>query len=133
MLRTTISNILFVAAGGAAGSALRYLVSLAMAPSEPGKFPVHTLIVNVAGCLLMGLLAPLLMSRTGLPDGVRLLVTTGLLGGLTTYSTFNHEMLLLLQYHGPLRSAAYFLATVLSCLVAGFAGLLLSTLVSPQG
>lgn len=79
-------TVLLVAAGGAVGAALRYLVGRRLAAS---RFPWATLQVNAAGCLLLGVVA------TGTNDDVRLLLGTGVAGGLTTYSAFALDTVLL--------------------------------------
>jgi CrcB protein len=92
-----------VATGGAAGSVLRYLVSgftqRALVPGAGAfaAFPAGTLMVNVTGSLLIGLLAGLAESRALLGPDARLLLVTGVLGGYTTFSAFSLETLLLLR------------------------------------
>ncbi|MBL8200952.1 MAG: fluoride efflux transporter CrcB [Chromatiales bacterium] len=92
-----------MATGGAAGSVLRYLVSgVAQRALVPGagalaSFPAGTLVVNVTGSLLIGLLAGLAESRALLGPEARLLLVTGLLGGYTTFSAFSLETLVLLR------------------------------------
>jgi CrcB protein len=92
-----------VAFGGAGGSVLRYLVSgvaqraFAPAGGALASFPAGTLVVNVTGSLLIGLLAGLAESRALLGPDARLLLVTGLLGGYTTFSAFSLETLVLLR------------------------------------
>jgi CrcB protein len=92
-----------VASGGAAGSVLRYVVSgFAQRVLVPGAgpfaaFPAGTLVVNVSGSLLIGLVAGLAESRALIGPDVRLLLVTGVLGGYTTFSAFSLETLLLLR------------------------------------
>ena len=85
-------NVLAVAAGGALGAAARYgLSGLASKWSERG-LPIGTLLVNLVGCLLIGLLVPwMLGDRVARPE-VRSFVLIGLLGGLTTFSTYGYEV-----------------------------------------
>ena len=98
-----VRDLLLVAGGGAAGSVLRYLVSgVAQRVLVPGAgtlatFPAGTLVVNVTGSLLIGLLAGLAESRAVFGPEVRLLLVTGFLGGYTTFSAFSLETLLLLR------------------------------------
>ncbi len=84
-----MTGLLLVAAGGAAGSVLRHLVSLALAPAGSG-FPWATLLVNVLGSAAIGAAA-----AAGLEGQARLLVVTGFLGGFTTFSAFSLEAVML--------------------------------------
>ncbi|WP_293369606.1 fluoride efflux transporter CrcB [Nevskia sp.] len=87
--------ILAVAAGGALGSVARYLMSTVLRSTAPG-FPWGTLLVNVVGGLAMGLITAYALTRPGaLSDTVRIGLTTGILGGFTTFSAFSIETLLL--------------------------------------
>jgi CrcB protein len=79
--------------------------------------PIATLAVNVLGSFLLTLFASLAMSR-GFSEPTRLLLTTGICGGFTTYSTFNAELLQL----GPQKGALYAFATLGLCLGAGLLG-----------
>lgn len=108
----------YVAAGGAIGSWLRYLVARAFMPML-GSFPWATLTVNVTGSMAMGLLAGWLARFGSHSEGWRLLLGVGMLGGFTTFSAFSLEFALLVE-RGEIGTAA---AYVLASLVAGFAGL----------
>ena len=85
-----------VALGGAIGCVARYLSTLGAARLLGTTFPYGTMLVNVVGCLLAGLVFGLIETR-GLPSVVRLLVLTGFLGGFTTFSTFALETVDFLQ------------------------------------
>lgn len=88
-------NVVFaIAFGGALGSVARYYVSTAARLAFPG-FPWGTLIVNVAGGLVMGVIAAVALARPGFSDPLRLGLTTGVLGGFTTFSAFSLETMLL--------------------------------------
>jgi CrcB protein len=94
MERAMVQTLILVAAGGAAGSVLRYLVSLgALRAFGPG-FPWGTLAVNVAGSVVIGALAVVL---TGPRAGLSPLLVAGFLGGFTTFSTFSLDALRLWQ------------------------------------
>ena len=98
-----VREFLLVASGGAFGSVVRYAVSGAaqrwLVPGAGvfGSFPAGTLVVNVSGSLLIGLVAGLAESRALLGAEARLLLVTGILGGYTTFSAFSLETLLLLR------------------------------------
>ena len=92
-----MERLLLVALGGAIGSALRYLVAiLAVAWLGPG-FPWGTLAVNLVGSFAIGLVQQLALEGLVLGEDARLLLTTGVLGGLTTYSAFSYETVRLME------------------------------------
>ncbi len=92
-----METILFVAIGGGVGSVTRYLTSVWAAGRFGVDFPYGTLLVNVVGCYLIGLFMVLATERFMLPAHWRLLVASGFLGGLTTFSSFSYESLKLVQ------------------------------------
>ena len=113
--------IVFLGAG--IGGALRHGVNLAAARLFGFDFPYGTLIVNLLGSLLMGVLAGYFAYRTGIPQHVRLFLTTGVLGGFTTFSAFSLDAALLMERHAYWSAAAYMAGSVLLSLLALFAGL----------
>lgn len=118
-----MAQFLWICLGGAVGTGARYLVALFALRLLGPAFPWGTLLVNVVGSFLLGALMHLGLTSEWLSPGLRLTLTTGLMGGFTTYSTFNYETL------GYLREGAFGLAllnvgaTLLLCLVAGYLGL----------
>lgn len=84
------NRVLIVGLGGFFGAALRYIVS-GVTQRFMGDFPIGTLIVNVIGGLLMGFIMEASTSLWPVPMNVRIFLTTGILGGLTTFSTFSYE------------------------------------------
>jgi CrcB protein len=109
MERAMVQTLILVAAGGAAGSVLRYLVSLgALRAFGPG-FPWGTLAVNVAGSVVIGALAVVL---TGPRAGLSPLLMAGFLGGFTTFSTFSLDALRLWQGGQAGLAAAYVAGSV---------------------
>ncbi len=84
-------DIALVALGGATGSVLRYLVGRLMGPQADVSVPWHTIIVNVSGAFVIGLLI-VLAARGGWPGWWRPLIAVGILGGYTTFSTFSLEV-----------------------------------------
>ena len=88
-------NVLFVAAGGAVGSVLRYLIATNIHKSYPNFAPYGTFIVNVTGCLLIGLLMGWVAAQKLMSPQLQLLLIAGFCGSFTTFSTFAHEANLL--------------------------------------
>ena len=118
-----MSRFLLVCLGGAFGTGARYLVAL-WAPRMFGvSFPYATLIVNALGSFLLGAIMHVGLNTALLSPTARLVLATGVMGGFTTYSTFNYETT---EY---LRAGAFALAgwnvaaTLLLCLLAGALGL----------
>ena len=91
-----MTKVLLVALGGALGAALRYGTYLLATRFWAGALPLGTWIVNLSGCLLIGVLVPLL-GRGTVPDGLHLFFVVGLLGAFTTFSTYSLETLTLLR------------------------------------
>lgn len=89
-MNINLSKLLVVGLGGFLGAALRYTIACATSKSF-GDFPVGTLIVNIAGGLIMGFIMEASSSVWPIPDNVRVFLTTGIMGGLTTFSTFSYE------------------------------------------
>ncbi len=83
--------VLWVGVGGFIGSVLRYLVSGVVQQASSIQFPIGTLVVNVAGCFVIGFLSQLADSRGIFTVETRGFVFTGILGGFTTFSTFSNE------------------------------------------
>lgn len=113
--------------GGGLGALSRWAVALALGPRAVVPFPWATLIVNVAGCFVLGLLAALFAGRLPLSPPLRLGLTTGFLGGLTTFSTFGHETVRLLFEGAPLRATLNVAANVGLGLPAAALGVWLGT------
>lgn len=114
---------LLVALGGAAGSALRYGVNLGAIAMLGVSWPYGTFIVNVLGSFALGVVMEALGGRMLAGVDLRLVLGTGLLGGFTTYSSFNLETIRLWEQGAQGRAAAYAIATAVVCLGAGFLGL----------
>lgn len=118
-------NLLSVAAGGAIGASARFLVGVAIG-SQPGRFPWATLTVNLLGCFIAGALSAWLMTRGSLSANTVLFLSTGLLGGFTTFSAFSVESLRLAE-SGQISLAAINIFTNLTgCLLAVAVGWLLA-------
>ena len=114
------STLLFVALGGAIGASLRYLVGLAVA------FPWGTMTVNVAGSLIMGMLAAALMFSGKGPSFAVPFLMTGVLGGFTTFSAFSLDAWRLFEAGRPGTAALYVTASVVLSLAACGIGIFLA-------
>ena len=113
-----LKQLILVGAGGAAGSILRFSVSLISARLVNSGFPIATFCANVTGCLLIGFFSATFPGEDA--KDIRLLLTTGFCGGYTTFSAFSAENLKLLQ-SGQTMSAA---VNILASVVAGIAAVL---------
>lgn len=113
-----MSQLLFIAAGGALGAVMRFMVSNAVYSVAGRDFPYGTLAVNVLGSLLMGALYVLLVER--LTDAVewRAFLLIGVLGAFTTFSTFSMETVALLEGGEPFRALMNILLSVTVCVLA---------------
>ena len=114
---------LIVFLAGGAGAVARYAVGGWVAQAAGSGFPWGTLTVNVSGSFLISLVIQIALASDAISPEVRLALTTGLLGGYTTYSTFNYETIALLREGAWQIAAINVAATLLLCLAAGFAGL----------
>ena len=115
-------RLLWISLGGAVGTAARYLLSGWVLRSTGPGFPWGTLAVNAIGSFLLGLLMQIALGSTLFSPTLRLTLTTGVMGGFTTYSTFNYETLRSFQDGAWLIAFANLGATVLGCLAAGLLG-----------
>ncbi|MFY9685872.1 MAG: fluoride efflux transporter CrcB [Pseudolabrys sp.] len=118
-------GFLIVFIGGGIGAALRHGFNLAFARLVGTAFPYATLFENVSGSLVMGLLIAWFAFKSGIPQHWQLFLTTGILGGYTTFSTFSLDVALLYQ-RGELGLAAlYVLLSVVLSIGGLFGGLAL--------
>ena len=113
MLPDTIRNIIAVGAGSFIGGIARYLVSLAMKGISKG-FPWATILVNLLGCLIIGLLWGFLSRNASESTSWGLFLTVGLCGGFTTFSTFSKEALTKLQTGQIWGFASYIAISILA-------------------
>ena len=122
-------RFLWICLGGALGTGCRYLLSGWLQRRMGAAFPYGTLAVNLLGSFLLGLILEVALTTNALSLELRLALTTGVMGGFTTYSTFNYETLQLLLDEGWLLAAANLGMTVIGCLLAGALGLLCGRLI----
>ena len=117
-----LKNLVFVAMGGAVGAMLRYGVSSGIYSWFGRSFPYGTLVVNVAGSFAIGLLSILLVERFNVPHEWRLALVVGVLGALTTFSTFSWDTLDLMQQGLMQRAFFNVLLNVVLCISAAWMG-----------
>lgn len=113
---------LWVALGGALGTLMRYGVTVGMARVAGVAWPFGTFTVNVLGSFGLAFLMELAPQRSVAGVDVRLVLGTGMLGGFTTYSSFNLETLRMAQQMGWGRASVYVTATLVVCFVGGLLG-----------
>jgi CrcB protein len=126
-----MSVILWVAAGGAIGSATRYAVGVASERLVGADFPWGTLAVNVSGCFAMGILAAL-VGQNFLPNqNLKAFLGIGILGGFTTFSAYSLDFLQLAERREYLAAALYGAGSVALSLAAVLLGIWLIRAASP--
>ena len=108
--------------GAGVGGALRHGFNLGSARLFGGGFPTGTLIVNVLGSFVMGLFTGYFLARPGSSQQLRLFLTTGVLGGFTTFSAFSLDTALLIERHAYVLAGAYVLGSVVASIMALFIG-----------
>lgn len=118
-------NVFLVAAGGALGSVLRYLVGLFFTRWLGPAFPWGTLTVNVLGSFAIGFLAEAIARRFDASVELRVFLVTGILGGFTTFSSFSLDTAVLFERGAFAATAGYLAASLGLSLAAVFAGLAL--------
>jgi CrcB protein len=121
MSTVTFSTFLALCAGSVIGATLRWLAQIVLNPVLP-TLPLGTLLVNVVGGFVIGIAVAVFQSMPDLPQHWRIFAITGVLGGLTTFSSFTAESMLLLQEGRPGWAFAHAAAHVLGALAACFAG-----------
>ena len=115
-------RLFWICLGGAFGSGARYLISGWVLDYFGPAFPSGTLAVNVIGSFLIGALMFLGVEAGMMSPTLRLALTTGVMGGFTTYSAFSYETMRLLQDGAGMLALLNVLATLVTCLVACFLG-----------
>jgi CrcB protein len=110
-----VQRVLLVALGGAVGSALRYLTAVLALRWFGADFPWGTLVVNLVGSFLIGVVNELGGDALKLSPDARLFLATGVMGGLTTYSAFSYETARLIGAHAWVTAGVYVGVTTLAC------------------
>lgn len=116
----------WISLGGALGTGARYLMSGWALSLLGASFPYGTLAVNVIGSFLIGILMHVGLMTEVLSPTTRVVLTTGVMGGFTTYSSFNYETLQYLQNGETWRGLGNIILMVVACLVSGLMGLVLA-------
>jgi len=117
-----MERFFWICLAGALGTGTRYLVGLWALSRFGPEFPYGTLFVNVAGCFLMAVVMQLSISLVAFPPNLRFALTTGFMGGLTTYSSFNYETTRLVAQGARNAALANLALTLLLCAGAGLLG-----------
>lgn len=121
-----MERLVWICLGGAVGSGARYLVSGWVLALLGSAFPYGTLAVNVLGSLLLGAVMHVGLSTEWMTPTARLALTVGLAGGFTTFSTFSYETFHLLEEGAWALALLNAAATLVACLAATFAGLVVA-------
>ncbi len=115
-------QILYIGLFGGLGCVARYLASNLTYQVMGRSLPYGTLLVNVVGSFLLGLLMTLGLRSAIIPAQVRIGLTVGFMGGFTTFSTFSYETLRLLEEGSLWQAGANVLLNIVLCLVSALAG-----------
>ncbi len=111
--------ILGIAAGGAVGAVLRYLVMSWVGRVWGHDFPLATVVVNVVGCFVLGVLVEMMALRWSLGEASRAFLVVGVMGGFTTFSAFSLDVILLVERGQMIAALGYIMASVVLA-VGGF-------------
>jgi CrcB protein len=118
-----VYRTLLVALGGAVGSVARYLLAGWFQAMIGSRLPAGTLLVNLIGSFVLGLVMALSLDRGAINPEVRILLGAGFCGGFTTMSAFGYETVALVQYGSITTAFAYIAWTLVTCIGAAWAGL----------
>jgi fluoride exporter len=121
-----MERFLWICFAGAVGTGARYLITLWAGQRFGTSLPHGTLIANIAGCFLIGLVYQMASSLASFPPGLKLTITVGFLGGLTTYSSFAYETIRLAQDGAIGAAFLNFGLTTAACFGATLLGLALA-------
>jgi CrcB protein len=118
-----VTRLLLICLGGAVGTGARYLLGGLVVRWLGPDFPYGTLLINVLGSFLIGLIQQVGLSTLLIPDTLRLVLTIGIMGGFTTYSSFSYETLKLAEAGSWVGASLYVGLTTALCLVCCALGL----------
>ncbi|MDH5675140.1 MAG: fluoride efflux transporter CrcB [Myxococcales bacterium] len=122
---------LLIGLGGAVGTLMRYGLTLALAKTAGTAFPFGTLLANALGSFLLGVVAEAFAGASLGGTDYRLILGVGVMGGFTTYSSFNLETLRMVEQGEPARALLYALTMAALCLGCGVGGIRLGRLLAP--
>lgn len=123
-----MNMILLVAVGGAVGSVARYLMASSIQTATGWEFPLGTVLVNILGCFLIGILYVLLVARPDPRHDLRALLMVGVLGGFTTFSSFSLETVTMAMNGNFGGATLNVVISVAACLVGTILGVTLARL-----
>jgi CrcB protein len=129
VLLLRVTRLLLVGLGGMVGSIARFWLSASVQGASGGSpFPFGTLTVNIIGSFILGIVMTLQLEREIISPEIRVLLGAGFCGGFTTMSTFSYETMYLLQYGNTGTALANVGASLVTCLAAVWAGVLVGRL-----
>ena len=117
-----MARVLWISLAGAAGTTVRYLLTMAITQRFGASFPAGTIVVNLTGCFIMAAVMTA-SAALGWSATVRMVVTVGFLGGFTTYSSFNQETMMLWERGATSAAVLNLAVTLLGGLAAGWLGM----------
>ena len=120
--------ILLVALGGAVGSVARYLMASSIQTATGWDFPLGTVLVNILGCFLIGILYVLLVARPDPRHDLRALLMVGVMGGFTTFSSFSLETVTMAMNGNYTGATLNVVISVAACLIGTILGVTLARL-----
>jgi CrcB protein len=118
-----MQKILFVGVGGFVGAVLRYLISGLVYETWGVAFPYGTLVVNVVGAFILGFIVSITNEHLFISPDLKIVLTVGVLGAFTTFSTFCYESMSLIQTGNTLRATLNIFISVLLGLIFVFIGI----------
>jgi CrcB protein len=118
-----VTRFALICLGGAVGTGARYLLGGVVAQWAGPEFPYGTLLINVLGSFLIGVVQQVGLTSLLIPDTLRLVLAVGVMGGFTTYSSFSYETIRLLEAGSWLAASVYVALTTALCLACCVAGL----------
>ncbi len=118
-----MTRFALICLGGAVGTGARYLLGGVVARWAGPEFPYGTLLINVLGSFLIGVVQQVGLTSLLIPDTLRLVLAVGVMGGFTTYSSFSYETIRLLEAGSWLAASVYVALTTALCLACCVAGL----------